>query len=186
VSEENMLIGCLALSTAVGVVAALFGGIVSGIALGMAVNFSAAVGRLAFEAIVQRETPPATRGRAFAVFETRFQLGWAVAGLIPVVVNIPGQIGFLLAGVITAVALANYFAGVRSVSRRALSVRRAISSRASRSPRRAPAPRAPTPAPRPAEPAPGVPPPPGARRRRTSPARSGPRRIGRRRTARDT
>jgi hypothetical protein len=184
VSEENMLIGCLALSTAVGVTAALFGGIVSGIALGMAVNFSAAVGRLAFEAIVQRETPPATHGRAFAVFETRFQLGWAVAGLIPVIVPIPGQIGFLLAGVITAVALANYFAGVRSVSRRALSVRRAISSRASRTGRRAPAPRAPTATSRPAEPAPGVPPPPGARRRRTSPARSGPRRIGRRPTSR--
>ena len=52
--------------------------------LAVAVNFAAAVGRLAFESIVQRDAPQANRGRAFAQFETRFQLAWAVAGLIPV------------------------------------------------------------------------------------------------------
>ena len=102
----------------------------------MAVNFAAAVGRLGFEAIVQRETPAVSHGRAFAQFETRFQFGWATAGVIPVIIAIPGQIGFLLAGMITGVALANYFVGVRSVPSRAVAVRQAL---ARRLPRRLPA-----------------------------------------------
>ena len=64
----------------------------------VAVNFAAAVGRLAFESIVQRDAPQANRGRAFAQFETRFQLAWALAGLIPVVIVIPGWVGFLVVG----------------------------------------------------------------------------------------
>ena len=60
------------------------------IALAVVVNFAAAIGRLAFESIVQRDAPEANRGRAFATFETRFQLAWAVAGVIPVVIEIPG------------------------------------------------------------------------------------------------
>ncbi len=129
VSEEVMIIGSLALATAVGVVAALLGGVAAGIALAVAVNMAASVGRLGFEAIVQRETPVAGHGRAFALFETRVQLGWATAGLIPVVIAIPGQIGFLLAGVITGVALLNYFTGVRSVPSRVTNVRNAVVKR---------------------------------------------------------
>ena len=68
--------------------------------LAVVVNFAAAVGKLAFESIVQRDAPQANRGRAFARFETRFQLAWAVAGLIPVVIVIPGWVGFLVVGVV--------------------------------------------------------------------------------------
>jgi hypothetical protein len=77
------------------------------------VNLAAAVGRLAFESTVQRDAPQANRGRAFARFETRFQLGWAVAGLIPVIINIPGPLGFLLVGVVSAAGFVNYAAGTR-------------------------------------------------------------------------
>ena len=52
-------------------------------------NFSAAICRLSFESIVQREGPEANRGQAFARFETRFQLGWVVAAVIPVVLEMP-------------------------------------------------------------------------------------------------
>ena len=62
----------------------LLGGVAAGVLLAVVVNFAAAVGRLAFESIVQRDAPEANRGRAFARFETRFQLAWAVAGLMPV------------------------------------------------------------------------------------------------------
>jgi hypothetical protein len=108
-----MLLGALGLSAVAGVLAALFGGVLAGVLLACVLNLSAALGRLAFESIVQRDAPEANRGRAFARFETRFQLGWAVAGLIPVVINIPGPIGFLLVGVVCAAAFVNYAAGTR-------------------------------------------------------------------------
>jgi hypothetical protein len=112
--EELMLAGALALSTVAGLVAAYIGDVVGAVGLAVAVNFAAAVGRLGFESIVQRDAPQANRGRAFARFETRFQLGWAAAGLIPVIIEIPGWVGFLIVGLMCAVAVANYIAGIRS------------------------------------------------------------------------
>jgi uncharacterized membrane-anchored protein YitT (DUF2179 family) len=109
-----MLACGLGISAVAGLVAALMGGIAAGIGLAVVLNFSAAIGRLAFESIVQRDAPQANRGRAFARFETRFQLAWAIAGLIPVVIVIPGQIGFLLVGLVCALSTVNYLAGIRS------------------------------------------------------------------------
>jgi hypothetical protein len=116
--EEAMLAGSLALSGVAGVLAAFVGGVAAGVGLAVAVNFAAAVGRLGFESIVQRDAPQANRGRAFARFETRFQLAWAIAGLIPVVIVIPGRIGFLIVGLVSAAAAVNYMAGTRSTSLR--------------------------------------------------------------------
>ena len=42
----------------------------------------AAAGRLGFDSLLQRDGPDAVRGRAFAKFETRFQLVWVVGGMI--------------------------------------------------------------------------------------------------------
>ncbi len=118
--EETMLAGALALSAIAGITAAVFGGVAAGIGLAVAVNVAAAIGRLAFESIVQRDAPQANQGRAFAKFETRFQFAWAVAGLIPVMIVIPGRIGFLVVGVVGAVAVVNYVAGARSSTVRGL------------------------------------------------------------------
>jgi hypothetical protein len=112
--EDNMIIVALVLPTIAGVVGAIVGGKVAGVALAVVVNFGAALGRLAFESIVQREAPSANHGQAFARFETRFQFGWVVAATVPVVIEIPGSLGYLLVGLMTAVALVNYSAGARS------------------------------------------------------------------------
>jgi hypothetical protein len=126
--EETMLLAALAVSSVAGFVAALLGGVPSGVMLACVLNLSAAVGRLAFESLVQRDAPEVNRGRAFARFETRFQLGWVVAGLIPVLITIPGAIGFLLVGVLCLAAFLNYASGTRWTGlrrwRRTVSVRR--------------------------------------------------------------
>jgi hypothetical protein len=114
VREELMLVAALALSAIAGIGAAVMASVAAGVMLAVVVNFSAAVGRLAFESIVQRDAPQANRGRAFAKFETRFQLAWALAGLIPVVIVIPGWVGFLIVGLVCAAATLNYVAGTRS------------------------------------------------------------------------
>jgi hypothetical protein len=124
--EELMLAGSLALSAAAGLVAALVGGVGAGVMLAVVVNFAAAVGKLAFESIVQRDAPQANRGRAFARFETRFQLAWAVAGLFPVMLVIPGRVGFLVVGVVSAAAVLNFAAGNRATSALQLQLKRAV------------------------------------------------------------
>ncbi len=127
-NEETMLLAALALSAAAGFLAALLGGVPAGVMLAGVLNLSASVGRLAFESLVQRDAPQANRGRAFARFETRFQLGWVVAGLIPVLITIPGPLGFLLVGVLCLAAFLNYASGTRWRGlrrwRRSVSVRR--------------------------------------------------------------
>lgn len=112
--EETMLLGALVLVAAVGVVAAVVGRIPTALLLAGAVNLAAAIGRLAFESIVQRDAPDANRGRAFAQFETRFQLGWVVAGTVPVLFEMPGKVGFGFVAVTCATAAVLYGSGVRA------------------------------------------------------------------------
>jgi len=109
--EELMLFGALALSTTAAFAAAVIGGIAAMVGLALAVNLAASIGRLGFESMLQRDAPQANRGRAFAMFETRFQLAWALAGLIPVVVTMSGPTGALVIGIACACGFA--FTAVR-------------------------------------------------------------------------
>jgi MFS family permease len=101
-SEKRMLLASLGLSAAAGLVAAAVGGTGALVGLSFCASLAASIGRMGFEAILQTEAPAANRGRAFAGFETRFQLGWAAAGLVPVVVTMSGRLGSLLVGVLCA------------------------------------------------------------------------------------
>ena len=111
--EERMITWSLGLPAVVGILAALFDGGAAGIAVAVAVNFAAAIGRLSFESIVQRDGPSTNRGEAFARFETRFQFGWVIAAVLPVLIQVPGRVGFLLVGTVMASAVVNYRAGIR-------------------------------------------------------------------------
>ena len=124
-TEERMLSISLLLVVVAGAGAALVGGTISGVVLAGVVNFAAATGRLAFESTVQQVAPRANRGQTFARFETRFQLGWVVAGVIPVMVEVPGRVGFLAVAVIAAVALGpvSAFLSARWASTRAARAR---------------------------------------------------------------
>ena len=113
--EETILIGALGMTAAGGVMAALFGGVVSGLLLAVVVNFAAALGKLSFDSIVQRDAPDANQGRAFAQFETRFQLAWVLGGLPPVLFTPPGEVGFAIVGGIAAFAGVSYLIGERRV-----------------------------------------------------------------------
>ncbi len=112
--EERMLVVALGLPALAGFVAAVLGTNGAGISVAVVVAFSAAIGRLSFESIVQRDGPETNRGQAFARFETRFQLGWVIAAVLPVLLEIPGGVGFLLVGTVAAAAEVSYIAGVRT------------------------------------------------------------------------
>jgi MFS family permease len=101
-SERLMLLGSLGLSGVAGFAAAVVGGTGGLVILSFSASLAAAIGRMGFEAILQKEAPAANRGRAFASFETRFQFGWAIAGLVPVVIVMSGSVGALLVGLLCA------------------------------------------------------------------------------------
>ena len=113
--EEIMLVGALGFTGVSGLAAAITGGVMAAVLLMGAVNASAAVGKLAFDSIVQRNAPDANQGRAFAQFETRFQLGWVLAAFVPVALPIPGWAGFLMVGLIAAVGAVWYVIMLRSL-----------------------------------------------------------------------
>lgn len=104
VKEEVMLVGVLAGTAALAVLAAIAGGLVGSFTAALAVSTAAATGKQAFDAIVQRDAPEANLGRSFARFETRFQLIWVVGALIPVVLPIPARLGFFGVAVTAAFA----------------------------------------------------------------------------------
>ncbi len=114
---ETMLVAAVALVALAGFGTTVLGGAVAGMLLAGSVSFAAAIGRLAFEAVVQRDAPDANRGRAFAQFETKFQLGWVGAGLVPVLVRMPGRLGFVLVGLVAATVAGFYVVGTRAADR---------------------------------------------------------------------
>ena len=119
VREETMLTISLLVCAAAGLTVAVLGGPLGAVLLAGVLNLMAALGRLSFESIVQRDAPGANRGRAFAMFETRFQLAWALGAFIAVAIQVSGTIGFLLVGAVAAAASAHLAARRREgVSRR--------------------------------------------------------------------
>lgn len=111
--EESMLSIALGVVAVVGVVAAAVGGLWMALLLAGSVNFAGSVARMAFDSIVQRLAPDANQSRAFARFETRFQLAWVLAGLPPVAVTLPGRVGLAVVGAVGAVALALHLGAAR-------------------------------------------------------------------------
>ena len=100
VREETMLSISLLVCAGAGLGVALLGGPIGAVVLAGVLNLMASLGRLSFESIVQRDAPGANRGRAFAVFETRFQLAWAIGAFVAVAIQAPGAVGFLVVGLI--------------------------------------------------------------------------------------
>jgi hypothetical protein len=123
-SEERILQIVLGATAGAGLVAAWVGGLVAAAVLASFVGIAASCGKLAFDAVVQRDAPDANRGRSFARFETRFQLTWVVGAFIPVVVPIPMEVGFVVLAACAAFALFSYLAGLRALARGQLPVRR--------------------------------------------------------------
>ncbi|MGI8794726.1 MAG: MFS transporter [Acidimicrobiales bacterium] len=108
VREEQMLTACLALTAVAGLAASQFVGLGSAVVMAAVVGVAASAGKLAFDALVQRDAPDEIRGRSFARFETGFQLVWVVGALMPVVVSAPLDLGFASIGIGCALAAVAY------------------------------------------------------------------------------
>ncbi|MGY6500420.1 MAG: MFS transporter [Acidimicrobiales bacterium] len=113
VPVERILVSALALVVMAGVLAAMLGGLVGAAVVALCVGISGSAGKLAFDSILQRDAPDANRGRSFARFETRFQLIWVLGAAVPVVITMPGRLGYLLLAVTAGFAAVSYVVGRR-------------------------------------------------------------------------
>jgi hypothetical protein len=79
--------------------------------VGGCVGFAAALGKLAFDSILQRDAPDANRGRSFARFETRFQVSYVLGSFIPVAVKTGAKVGFAILLAVAIFATVSYVIG---------------------------------------------------------------------------
>ena len=115
VPEEALLTASLAVPGALCLLAAAQDRRTSAILVSLAVGVSATVARQAFDSTAQRLAPDAEMGRAFARFETWFQLAWVAGAVGPVLVRPSGFVGLLVVGVVLGVGALAYL-----IARRAL------------------------------------------------------------------
>ena len=116
--EERLLAGSLGLVLAGALVAARLGGRPAAVVVAGCLGFSAGTGKLAFDALVQRDAHDRAQGRWFARCEAVFQLAWVGGALLPVVVPVPSRAGYLLLAAGSGLAAVSYVAGLRAQPRR--------------------------------------------------------------------
>ncbi|MGQ0824891.1 MAG: MFS transporter [Actinomycetota bacterium] len=128
IQEEWILAGSLIVPALPLLIAARSYGRVALIFAAGAIAASAAAARLAFDSLLQRDGADAARGRAFARFETRFQIVWVLGGVFAVIFFGGGRAGIFL------VAVALLFGGLSYVG----AVRRQAAPREPRPPEKTP------------------------------------------------
>jgi hypothetical protein len=113
VSEENMLAGALAVVAAGALLATRLSVRPACALLAGVAGLAASAAKLSFDSLVQRDAPAAVQGRSFARFEASFQVAWVIGALLPVLITLPPQAGFVALAMACGVALASYASGRR-------------------------------------------------------------------------
>ena len=106
--EERLLTLALGALGVGGLLATLVADRVGAAVLAAVVGLAASSGKLAFDALVQRDAPHAVQGRSFARFEALFQLAWVAGALLPVVLPIPLTGGFYVLAAVGLVCAGGY------------------------------------------------------------------------------
>lgn len=110
-TEEQILLGAITVLVSGAVFAALSGGLFGTVIFAFTLTAAASIGKLAFDALVQRDVSVANHGRFFARFEARFQLAFAAGAMLPVVIRLSVGFGAALVGAVGGVALVVYVFG---------------------------------------------------------------------------
>ena len=109
--EEGMLVAALVVAGIAGVIVGRWFNPISAAALVTAFGIASGAAKVAFDAIVQRDTPEGARGWAFARFESGLQFAWVVGALVPLLPSIPAGPGVFAAGVVANLLAIVYTAG---------------------------------------------------------------------------
>ncbi len=115
VAEEVLLTASLAVPGVLCLLAAPQDRRTGAILVSFTVGLAAAVAHQAFDSTTQRLAPDAEKGRAFARFETRFQLAWVAGAVGPVLARPSGFVGLLVIGVVLGVGALVYLMARRAL-----------------------------------------------------------------------
>jgi len=117
--EEVILASSLVLPAILTLLGALVAGSTGFVLAALSIGVGAAAGRLGFDSLLQRDGPDAVRGRAFAKFETRFQLVWVMGGMIAII-PFAKQMGLFLLAFVLGFAAISYVAALRAARGRVM------------------------------------------------------------------
>ena len=117
--EEVIVASALVTPAVLTLLGALMGGTFGFMPAAFSVAVGAAAGRLGFDSLLQRDGPDAVRGRAFARFETRFQLVWVIGGLIGLI-PIAAKFGLFVLSMVLLGAAISYIGALRASRRRVM------------------------------------------------------------------
>jgi len=88
ITPAVVVVVALVADAAMMVVAALFYGLVTSVALGLTIGTAQAMGKLSLDATIQRDVDESYRTSAFARSETVLQLSWVVGGFLGVLLSV--------------------------------------------------------------------------------------------------
>lgn len=118
-SEDRLIAGALISLATVAAFAALGASRPLVTLVAAVLGIAASVARQGFDALVQAHSPEERRGRAFARFETRFQLGWLTGAVAATAVGFPIQVSMAVVASAMIPAGLIYLQSIRRVRRRA-------------------------------------------------------------------
>jgi hypothetical protein len=104
--SEATVTAMLLLATAASAAAAAWYGIATVTVVAAAAGLSASLGKLALDALIQRDVPERVRTSAFARSETLMQLCWVLGGVVGISLPLNAVLGLALAALVMALALA--------------------------------------------------------------------------------
>jgi hypothetical protein len=113
--EPQILVMSLWLVVAITVVGAFYPARWFWAVIALAMGLAGAVAKPSFDALVQRHVRESDQGKAFARFETRFQLMWVVGSFVPVVLSLPVPAGSLVMAVVAAIGAVSTTSSRRAV-----------------------------------------------------------------------
>ena len=116
--EEGIILASLVAGGVCGLIVGLDFSLITSAVLVFVFGVCSGAAKVAFDSIVQRETPEAGRGWAFALTEPVLQLTWVLGAGIPLIAPIPGGPGVFAVGIAANVAAMYYVLGRRMVRER--------------------------------------------------------------------
>ncbi|GAA2110362.1 MFS transporter [Kitasatospora saccharophila] len=103
--SEVLVTSVLALATVAAAAAALWYGVVTVTAVAAVAGMAASLGKLALDALIQRDVPEAVRTSAFARSETVLQLSWVAGGAVGISLPLNAVLGLTVAASVMTVML---------------------------------------------------------------------------------
>ncbi|MEV7779770.1 MFS transporter [Kitasatospora sp. NPDC088351] len=102
---EATITAMILLATCATAAAALWYGVVTVVVVAGAAGVAASLGKLALDALIQRDVPEAVRTSAFARSETLLQLSWVAGGAVGILLPLDGALGLSVAAGVVGVVL---------------------------------------------------------------------------------